>query len=197
MKVTKILMTAAAAVVIAAPAMANDTPVAPPAAQTTTIHHVHHYHHHHHHMMAGSFFDRLDTNHDGVISKNEWMADASKKFSDVDVNHDGKVTRAELAQFHENMMKEHPEWAHHEMAPPPADQSWDHHTTWTHHVEYYNDNRPNLAAPGVSTSAPPAYNETDPNDRRPAGADGAGGWTRSVITDFEAARRRAASFCAA
>jgi Ca2+-binding EF-hand superfamily protein len=48
----------------------------------------------------GQWFSRLDTNHDGVITKEEHSAAAEarvdKMFAAVDTNHDGKITQDEL-----------------------------------------------------------------------------------------------------
>ena len=40
--------------------------------------------------------ERLDTNHDGKISDDEWKAGADKRFDVADTNHDGFVTEGEL-----------------------------------------------------------------------------------------------------
>jgi Ca2+-binding EF-hand superfamily protein len=49
---------------------------------------------------GGRWFSRLDTNHDGVISKEEASAAAEarvdKMFATLDTNHDGKITQDEL-----------------------------------------------------------------------------------------------------
>jgi hypothetical protein len=48
-------------------------------------------------------FDEMDTNHDGVISKEESTAFGARKFDERDANHDGKVTKAEWIAFNEAM----------------------------------------------------------------------------------------------
>ncbi|NWO81729.1 EF-hand domain-containing protein, partial [Escherichia coli] len=40
-------------------------------------------------------FDRLDTNHDGVITKEEFQAEVAARFARLDTNHDGKVSQEE------------------------------------------------------------------------------------------------------
>jgi len=48
----------------------------------------------------GQMFDRLDTNHDGVITKEEVTAAGAKRFAQsfdkLDANHDGMLTQDEL-----------------------------------------------------------------------------------------------------
>jgi Ca2+-binding EF-hand superfamily protein len=45
---------------------------------------------------AESMFDRLDANHDGVLSKDEVRAARAETFDRIDTNHDGVVTVAEI-----------------------------------------------------------------------------------------------------
>lgn len=46
---------------------------------------------------GGKFFDATDTNKDGVLTRDEWLAAGRKPegFAMMDLNKDGKVTRAE------------------------------------------------------------------------------------------------------
>ena len=44
-----------------------------------------------------SRFDEMDTNHDGVITKDEFLAGEKKRFDEFDTNHDGKVDAKEIA----------------------------------------------------------------------------------------------------
>ena len=50
-------------------------------------------------------FNRLDTNHDGVISRDEAKADAtlSQEWSKADTNKDGKIEESEFSAFEEEM----------------------------------------------------------------------------------------------
>jgi hypothetical protein len=54
----------------------------------------------------GKFFDSVDTNRDGAMSKAEWAASgrSPQGFAMMDVNRDGKVTRAEADAFMAKMM---------------------------------------------------------------------------------------------
>lgn len=51
---------------------------------------------HHHHRGHGDMLAKLDTNHDGVITRAEAMAAADAKFAKLDTNGDGQITRAEI-----------------------------------------------------------------------------------------------------
>jgi Ca2+-binding EF-hand superfamily protein len=49
-------------------------------------------------MPAGpSRFDEVDTNHDGFISRDEFVAAETKRFDGFDANHDGKIDAREIA----------------------------------------------------------------------------------------------------
>jgi hypothetical protein len=63
--------------------------------------------HHRHHMWMQ---DKMDTNHDGVISKDEWNNFHSAMFDKIDTNHDGKITKDEFKAKHMAMMEKHKEW---------------------------------------------------------------------------------------
>ncbi len=43
----------------------------------------------------------VDTNGDGVVSKEEFIADSNKRFAEMDANKDGKVTETEMQKFQE------------------------------------------------------------------------------------------------
>ncbi|HEV2673731.1 MAG TPA: EF-hand domain-containing protein [Aliidongia sp.] len=49
--------------------------------------------------ILGTWFDRIDTRHDGVIDRAEFMADAEIQFNRMDLNHDGTITPGTLAQY--------------------------------------------------------------------------------------------------
>ena len=42
-------------------------------------------------------FDEIDTNHDGFISRDEFLASEKKRFEEFDANHDGKIDAKEIA----------------------------------------------------------------------------------------------------
>jgi opacity protein-like surface antigen len=78
----KIALSCVALVLLASPALAATaaTPVAAPAAQPA------------HH----GVFEDADTNHDGIVTKQEWLDHESKYFDSLDTNHDGKLTQDEI-----------------------------------------------------------------------------------------------------
>jgi hypothetical protein len=42
-------------------------------------------------------FDEMDANHDGVVTREEYIAYQKKRFDEFDTNHDGKVDAKEIA----------------------------------------------------------------------------------------------------
>jgi EF hand domain-containing protein len=44
-----------------------------------------------------SAFDDMDTNHDGFVSRDEFVAFQKKRFDEFDTNHDGKIDAKEVA----------------------------------------------------------------------------------------------------
>ena len=42
-------------------------------------------------------FDEMDTNHDGVVTREEYVAYQKKRFDEFDGNHDGKIDAKEIA----------------------------------------------------------------------------------------------------
>jgi hypothetical protein len=63
-------------------------------------------------MMWDKMLERADTNKDGKISKDEFLAEEAKHFDEMDTNKDGVVTADESKAFHEAMrekMKAHME----------------------------------------------------------------------------------------
>lgn len=63
-------------------------------------------------MHKGFKFEAMDTNGDGLVSKDEFMAEHMKRFEAMDSNHDGGVSKDEIEAYrqakHEKMkeMKE-------------------------------------------------------------------------------------------
>jgi len=49
--------------------------------------------------ILATWFDRIDTNHDGVVDRAEFMADAEDQFARMDLNHDGIITPGTLAEY--------------------------------------------------------------------------------------------------
>lgn len=47
------------------------------------------------------FMKGVDANNDGAVSKDEFIADANKKFTEMDSNKDNKVTQDEMQKFQE------------------------------------------------------------------------------------------------
>lgn len=56
----------------------------------------------------GKFMEKLDTNADGVISKDEFMAKHEEHFSKMDADGDGSVTGDEMKAAHQAMKEK---WA--------------------------------------------------------------------------------------
>ena len=81
----KFLAFALAAGTLAGTAIAQDAPPAPPRPP-----------------MGGGMM-RADTNGDGVISRDEAIAQATQRFDRMDLNHDGKLTRDEMEQVGRRM----------------------------------------------------------------------------------------------
>ncbi|WP_419807369.1 hypothetical protein [Sphingomonas sp.] len=70
------------ALLAGAPAVAQDTPPPPP---------------------GGGGMMRADANGDGVVTKDEALAQAAQRFDRMDTNHDGKLTRDELDRVGQRM----------------------------------------------------------------------------------------------
>lgn len=82
----KALMMALVAASIASPALANNTAAGKA------------------HMMADHYFSKIDTNGDGMITKEESQAYNDKMFQEADTNNDGKISKDEMTAMKE---KEH------------------------------------------------------------------------------------------
>lgn len=52
----------------------------------------------------GGMMMRADANHDGVVTREEMLADVDRLFARLDTNHDGKIDQAEREAAHEAMM---------------------------------------------------------------------------------------------
>lgn len=55
-------------------------------------------------MKMKEHFKMMDTNHDGMISKEEHAASAEKMFMEADANKDGKLSETEMAAFKKQKM---------------------------------------------------------------------------------------------
>ena len=54
--------------------------------------------------MGGGGMMAADTNHDGIITKDEAIAAADRRFDQIDMNHDGKITPDEMMAYRDQMM---------------------------------------------------------------------------------------------
>ncbi len=57
--------------------------------------------------MHGKMLEKIDTDKDGKISKQEWLSHHEAKFAELDADKDGSITKEEFKSHHEKMMKEH------------------------------------------------------------------------------------------
>ena len=71
--------------------------------------------------LAG-WFNRVDVNHDGVIDRQEYLADAKAQFAKMDLDHDGYVTAAKLSVFRAPYEEAGPIPAVAEADNPPPDR---------------------------------------------------------------------------
>ncbi len=51
-------------------------------------------------------FERADLNHDGIVTKDEFLKESAQFFDKVDTNHDGKLTQDEIKAFKEQKREE-------------------------------------------------------------------------------------------
>lgn len=91
MKATRILLAAAAAALIAAPAFATEAAKTDAPAMSKA---------------AVAEWTKLDTDKDGFISKDEYVAPLATKFDAKDTDHDGKLSKEEFVGKHAAKHKE-------------------------------------------------------------------------------------------
>ncbi|MES1158666.1 MAG: EF-hand domain-containing protein [Terricaulis silvestris] len=93
---------------------------------------------------------RLDANHDGWITRDEYAAAVDRMFDMLDTNHDGKLDQ-----------NDHPAGMHHPDLPPlPADANGAHHVE--HEVRIYRDDNAAPPAPPEPGEPPAAPNSPMP-----------------------------------
>jgi hypothetical protein len=63
--------------------------------------------HHKGPMMGGKMLEKMDTDKDGKISKQEWQLHHEAMFSKMDADQDGFLTKDEMKAHHKQMMKKH------------------------------------------------------------------------------------------
>ena len=62
-----------------------------------------------HHKHMDKMFDRMDSNSDGAVSKDEFISHAEKRFMKMDADNDGSVTKEEAKKHHEEKRAKHKE----------------------------------------------------------------------------------------
>ncbi len=63
-------------------------------------------------------FQRMDTNKDGQISRDEWLQHHSERFKEIDTNVDGFLSKEELQTHHEARRPEHKQRGSRDEGPP-------------------------------------------------------------------------------
>ncbi|MFZ5629425.1 MAG: hypothetical protein ACOY5B_09885 [Spirochaetota bacterium] len=59
--------------------------------------------------MPGRMLEKMDTNQDGKVSKEEWQAHHEQRFAEMDADKDGSITAAEVKEHHSKMREKHAE----------------------------------------------------------------------------------------
>ncbi len=57
--------------------------------------------------MHGKMLEKIDTDKDGKISKQEWQTHHDEKFAELDADKDGAISHDEFKSHHQKMMKAH------------------------------------------------------------------------------------------
>jgi len=57
--------------------------------------------------MHAKMLEKIDTDKDGKISKQEWQTHHDQKFTELDADKDGAISHDEFKAHHQKMMKEH------------------------------------------------------------------------------------------
>jgi Ca2+-binding EF-hand superfamily protein len=52
---------------------------------------------------GAKMFEKMDSNSDGFVSKDEYLAKTEKRFEAMDTNKDGKISKDEFKAHHEAM----------------------------------------------------------------------------------------------
>lgn len=103
MKVVTALIILAAS---ASPALAaNAAPTATPAAASAP---------------RQGVFEKADANHDGIVTKEEFLASEGQYFDSVDANHDGKLTQDEIKAQRDRSHAKRMAWKQEHAAAPSA-----------------------------------------------------------------------------
>lgn len=53
------------------------------------------------------YFTMVDTDHDGMITRDEFMSHARTKFDQMDTNHDGTISKDEMMSFKRSEWKDY------------------------------------------------------------------------------------------
>jgi hypothetical protein len=93
MKKTNLVALGLSVALMSAAALAQNT------ATTADVHHGH-----------GDHFKKADTNGDGFISKDEFLARSGQRFDKLDGDKDGKVSQDEMKAAHEKFAAKRAEW---------------------------------------------------------------------------------------